>query len=198
MKPFFIALFASVCFLHAGTANTVTPNKDAVIESKSVDYSFKTREAVYQGNVHVLVPVVEHDIELELNCQLLAAKFQTNGSSIETVTASSYGSNVVVLVRERSGTTYTNLSQKAVYTYQADGASTNRTLVLTGSPVVIQWDKNTSTADSITWDLAREGIRGENLRGMIPDFKGFQKALKREPTEVVPVAPSPAPQSSNP
>lgn len=198
MKLIFITLFASVCLLRAETTNTpVAPEGGAEITASKARFELKTRETTYWGNVWILVP------PMELTCTHLTARLQTNSTHPESIVASS---NVVVLMREPGGATYTNWSEKAVYTFKPDGSQTNETLVLTGSPVVIKWEAKTSTADSITWDIGHDSIQADNLRGVFPDVKSLKKPVKREPTEVAPTnsapanatAPAPDPKPSNP
>jgi lipopolysaccharide transport protein LptA len=128
-------------------------NLETRINSDTVDFDLKSRQAVYRGNVRV------EDPRVNLTCDVLTARVPAEGKRVDSIIAES---NVVILIPDK-GITNRATAAKAIYTYQVVGTKTNETLELTGSPAV-ESPQGTMTGDAIIWDRGSDTIRATNQR----------------------------------
>lgn len=143
---------AAESFLSETTSST---NLETRIDSDSVDFDLKSRQAVYRGHVRV------EDPRVALTCDLLTARVPNEGKRVDSIIAES---NVVILIPDK-GVTNRATAAKAIYTYQISAGKTNETLELTGLPApCIETPQGTLTGDTITWDRGTDTLRATNQR----------------------------------
>jgi len=167
------------------------------ITARTGEFDLKSRQVVYRENVAVLDP------RIQLTCELLTANIAESGGRVDSLVAES---NVVAIIATND-TIYTVKAEKAIYTYQLIGTTTNQTLELSGSPAPkITWPQpnsepprtNTGIASRILWDLITGKIKAENPQGVFPSVDAARNPL-REITEPTSTNSTPAaPATTNP
>jgi hypothetical protein len=181
----------------AGAEESAASYGETKITARTGEFDLKSRQVVYREKVTVLDP------RIQLTCELLTANIAESGGRVDSLVAES---NVVAIIATND-TVYTVKAEKAVYTYQLLGTTTNQTLELSGTPEpTIAWPQpnsapprtNTGTASRILWDLISGKIKAENPQGVFPSVDAGRNPL-REITEPASTNPAPvAPATPNP
>ena len=152
MKTFWIILAVVGCGA-ALLAQTNSPSKPkperkpTLIDADTLEFKLESLNLVYTGNVKV------NDPQIQLTCDILTARFRTNGSQveIENIIAET---NVVIDAIDWEGGTNHATSDKLVYSYSVVDGVTNQTLELTGNPVLTNW-RGELRGDPIIADLVK-------------------------------------------
>jgi lipopolysaccharide export system protein LptA len=195
------ALLALLCLstwcIEAADGESAASYGETKITARTGEFDLKSRQVVYRENVTVLDP------RIQLTCELLTANIAESGGRVDSLIAES---NVVAIIATND-TVYTVKSEKAIYTYQLVGATTNQTLELSGPPAPkITWVQpnsepprtNTGIASRILWDLISGKIKAENPQGVFPSVDAARNPL-RDITEPTSTNSSPAaPTTPNP
>ena len=132
MKKFSMILAAAGCGLAllAQTNSPVSPKPErgpTLIDADRLEFKLESLDLVYTGNVRV------NDPQIQLTCELLTARFRTNGSQVEIANIVAE-TNVVIDAIDWEGRTNHATADKLVYTYAVVDGVTNQTIELTGNP----------------------------------------------------------------
>lgn len=152
MKTFWTLLAVAGCGL-ALLAQTNAPGtpkperKPTLIDADSLEFKLESLNLVYTGNVKV------NDPQLQLTCEILTARFRTNGAQVE-IESIIAETNVVIDAIDWEGGTNHATSDKLVYSYSVVDGVTNQTLELTGNPVLTNW-RGKLEGDPIFVDLVK-------------------------------------------
>jgi lipopolysaccharide transport protein LptA len=170
MKRFSLIVMAGLCggMVHAQTnaaapsspASAITNSPDAtpppraptLIHADSADFDLNGHQAVYRGHVRV------DDTQMKLTCEQLVADMPPAGGRPNHIVAET---NVVIDFTDTKGQTNHATGDKAVYVYSEQGGVTNKTVTLTGNPVMVN-AQGTQTGDVIILDLANNKIHFDN------------------------------------
>jgi lipopolysaccharide transport protein LptA len=179
MKSFVILLLLAAALRAPAVENflsgAATTNSETHIESDSVDFDMKSRQAIYHGHVRV------QDPRVSMTCDLLTARIPAEGKRIDSIIAET---NVVMLIPDK-GVTNRATSSRAVYTWQISGGKTNETLELTGLPMPsIETPQGTLTGDTIVWDRGSDTLRATNQKMIYRP--GAEPSTNNVPTNSVP------------
>jgi lipopolysaccharide export system protein LptA len=170
MKRFSLIVMAGLCggMVHAQTnaaapsspASAITnspavpppPRAPTLIHADSADFDLNGHQAVYRGYVRV------DDPQMKLTCEQLVADMPPAGGRPNHIVAET---NVVIDFTDTKGQTNHATGDKAVYVYSEQGGVTNKTVTLTGNPVMVN-AQGTQTGDVIILDLANNKIHFDN------------------------------------
>jgi lipopolysaccharide export system protein LptA len=95
---------------------------------------------------------------MKLTCEQLVADMPPAGGRPNHIVAET---NVVIDFTDTKGQTNHATGDKAVYVYSEQGGVTNKTVTLTGNPVMVN-AQGTQTGDVIILDLANNKIHFDN------------------------------------
>jgi lipopolysaccharide export system protein LptA len=130
-----------------------------LIDADSLEFKLESLNAVYTGNVKV------NDPQMQLTCEVLTARFQTNNGQLEVVGIIAE-TNVVIDAVDSSGRTNHARGDKLVYSYSVVDGITNRMIELTGRAVLTNYLGDLS-GDPIILDLIKGKFYTRNVKTSI-------------------------------
>jgi lipopolysaccharide transport protein LptA len=163
----------------AGTVAAVASAPDEIlIKSDTLKgvYTNKLLVAVYSGNVRVTHP------RWQIRADSMTCRFPTANKRPESLVLES---NVTLLSLDDKGLTNNASGTRAVYSFSAHGGVTNETIVLIGTPALVDRPDSTIESERITLDLVsgsfdaganplikiKSGVIGTSTNGAFNPFK---------------------------